>query len=208
MALLPTGYVVGTNGVYNVSPTEQIGGAAFGITDATTVTAGKPLTYVMPIKDNVGKIGNGRSLPIALSGVNHVYATQKTVSAGTFAYETYSPVIRTVSTTLNGIANTALLINGNSGSRLRRSLVQKSRGIGYGTAFRAGYFRFTKIAGQRNNWSVAPSALNATFKSTTSNSTDSDDQALYVTYRSIPGELVYMHGSLDPKQDDYKAKTA
>jgi len=37
-------------------------------------------------------------------------------------------------------------------------------------------------------------------------STAATDDAANPT-RAIPGELVYMHGALTPKQDDYKAKT-
>ena len=212
MALLPTGFVVGTNGVHNASPTEQIGGAAMGITSATTITTGSPLTSTLPIYDNVYKGGNRRVLAIAASGGNHAYSAQKALSSGTFAYDASGYIIRSYSTQINGTASTLMSNMGNAGYRLRRSLVQKSRGIGYATAFRAGYFRFTKISGQRTNWSTAPTALSATFKSTTSNSTDSDDQALYVTYRSVPGELTYMIGSTiaseAPKQDNYKAKNA
>ena len=34
--------------------------------------------------------------------------------------------------------------------------------------------------------------------------TDADEA---IGTRAIPGELTYMFGALDPKQDDYKAKT-
>lgn len=211
MALLPSGYVVGTNGVHNASPTEKIGGTIFGTTDATSIAAGSPVTYRMPIKDQSGKFGNGRSYPIVTSGAGHVYNAIRSLPGGTFAYETYEPMIRMSSTKVNGTASTKMSIMGNADTRLRRGLKQKDLGIGYGTAFRAGYFSFTKISGQRSNWSTAPSALSNTFKSTTNNGVDSDDQGMYVTYRAVPGELVYALGSaitsISPKLDDYKAKT-
>lgn len=111
------------------------------------------------------------------------------------------------STTINGIANTSLQITGADSFRQRTALKQKSWGYKYSTAIRAGYFSFTKISGKRTNWTTAPSSLNDTFRSTTNNATASSDQGQFVTYRSIPGELVYMQGSLTPFMDDYKAIT-
>ncbi len=209
MAILPTGYVVGTRGVYNVTPTEDLGGVALGITDATPATAGKPVTQTFSIVGNLTNTGNRRSVPIQASGTAHTYSAQRAMNGGTFAFANPSGyLIRGFSTTINGSASTSLLINGNEGFRLRRDHKLKSWGYKYSTAIRAGYFRFTKISGQRTPWSVAPSSLNETFRSTTNNATDAVDQTTYVTYRSIPGELVYLQGGLNPFLDDYKAQTA
>lgn len=206
MAILPTGYVVGTRGVHNATPTEDLGGVAYGITDATTVTAGRPVTQTFSIVGTLTNSGNKRSIPIQASGTAHTYSAQKAVSAGTFGYFPSSGnyLIRGFSTSLNGSANNVLLIGGNEPYRLRRDSRLKSWGYKYSTAIRAGFFRFTKISGQRTPWSTAPSALNETFRSTTNNSVDAVDQTAYVTYRAIPGELVYLQGGLAPYLDDYK----
>ena len=208
MALLPTGYVVSCRGT-GVAPLEQIGAVALGITDATTVTTGNPYTQTLNFKDSVTNsvMSTRRSRAIAASGTFHTYSAQKALTAGTFAYDPSAFLINGYSTTINGIANTSLLFTDGDQYRLRRSLIQKSWGYKYSTAIRAGYFSFTKISGKRTNWTTAPSSLNDTFRSTTNNAVAAGDQAQFVTYRSIPGELVYMQGSLTPFLDDYKATT-
>jgi hypothetical protein len=208
MALLPTGYVVSTRGT-GVAPLEQIGAVALGITDASTVTTGNTYTQTLSLHNSItsGIMSTRRSLPVALSGTFHTYSAQKALSAGTFAYDPNAFLIQGYSTTVNGIANNALLFTDGDQFRKRRALIQKSWGYKYSTAIRAGYFSFTKIAGKRTNWSTAPSSLNDTFRSTTNNAVASDDQAQYVTFRSVPGELTYMDGSRHPITDEYPAIT-
>lgn len=208
MALLPTGYVISCRGT-GVAPLEQIGGAAMGITDATTVTTGSPFTSTLSIKDTItsGVLSARRSKPVAASGLSHAYSAQKALAAGTFAYEPNAFLIHGYSTTINGIANNSLLFTGGDAYRQRTALKQKSWGYKYSTAIRAGYFSFTKISGKRTNWTTDPSALNDTFRSTTNNAVDSSDEGLYVTFRSVPGELTYMDGSRHPITDEYPAIT-
>ena len=208
MALLPTGYVISCRGT-GVAPLEQIGGAAMGITDATTVTTGSPFTSTLPIRDAIttGAMISRRSRAIAASGLNHAYSAQRAMTSGTFAYDPNAFIIQRYSTTINGIASNAMLFTDGDSYRLRRALRQKSWGYKYSTAIRAGYFSFTKISGKRTNWTTNPSALNDTFRSTTNNAVASDDQGMFVTYRSIPGELVYLSGSLTPVLADYSAIT-
>ncbi len=209
MAVLPSGYNVGTTGTHTGTPVQKVGGVAIGITNATTVTTGSPFTLTMPVMSvlTTTKLSERRSVPKALSGTAHTYSAQKALTSGTFAYDPNAFLIRGYSTTVNGIANTSLLINGNEQFRQRRALKLKSFGAKTSTAWLAGYFSFTGVVNQRTNWTTAPSALNDTFKSTTNNGTNADDQAQYVTYRSVPGELVYLQGSTVPFQDDYKAVT-
>jgi hypothetical protein len=208
MALLPTGYVVSCRGT-GVAPLEQIGAVALGITDASTVTTGNPFTQTLSLHSSItsGVMSTRRSVPVALSGTFHTYSAQKALSAGTFAYDPNAFLIQGYSTTINGIANNALLFTDGDQFRLRRALIQKSWGYKYSTAIRAGYFSFTKIAGKRTNWSTAPSSLNDTFRSTTNNGNASSDEAQYVTFRSVPGELTYMDGSRNPITDEYPAIT-
>jgi hypothetical protein len=203
--ILPTGYNIGTQSIS--VPTDKDGGVAVGITAATSVSAGQPLTQTRPFS----KLGTEslaytrRSEPVAISG--GAMDVQKAYAAGTFAYDQVAFLMRTYSSTVNGVANTTLLYNGNEQHRQRRYLKQKDMGASLLAAHRAGYWQPLGIANQRSNWSTSPTALSNTFTSTTNNAVDSDDQGIYVTFRSIPGELVYMEGSLTPKQDDYKAIT-
>lgn len=219
MAMLPSGYVVSATGVYGNYPTEKVnGGTAIGITDATSTTVGT-FTRTFPVRTAASDgIPNRRNLVVELSGVAHAYSTQKARSSGTFAYgdapTAYVPIIRRYTATINGTATTAVLLTGNEQHRLRRGLKQKDLGAATVTAWAAGYFRWNRAVGvgasatnKRSPWSTTPTALTNTFKSTTNSSTDSDDQAIYVTYRSVPGELVYLQGPLTPYQDDYKAIT-
>lgn len=208
MAMLPSGYVVGTRGVHT-TPVEQIGAVALGITDATTVTTGNPYTQTLSIKDAVtnSTMSTRRSRAIEASGTYHTYSAQKALAAGTFAYDPNAFLIHGYSTTINGIANTSIQITGADSFRQRTALKQKSWGYKYSTAIRAGYFSFTKISGKRTNWTTAPSALNDTFRSTTNNAVASSDEAQFVTFRSVPGELTYMDGSANPITDEYPAIT-
>ena len=75
------------------------------------------------------------------------------------------------------------------------------------TAHRSGYWRGVGISGQRTNWSTPPSTGDITFKLPTNNASDAVDQGQFVTYKSVPGELAYMFGAIDAKQDDYKARS-
>lgn len=208
MALLPTGYVVSCRGT-GVAPLEQLGGCAMMITDATTVTSGSPYTQTLNLKDSVtnSTMSTRRNRVIEASGTYHAYSAQKALTAGTFAYEPNAFLIYGYSTTVNGIANTSLLITGADSYRQRTALKQKSWGYKYSTAIRAGYFSFTKISGKRTNWTTAPSSLNETFRSTTNNAVASSDEAQFVTFRSVPGELTYMDGSRHPITDEYPAIT-
>ena len=212
MAMLPSGFIVSTTGVYTNYPVERIGGACIGVSSATTVTGKNPITRTMTVKDTVTTsiTSTRRSRVIAASGTAHTYsaANATTVSSGTFAYDQDAFMLMGYTTMINGLADTKLKIVGGDGFRQRRAIKLKDRGAKYGTAFRAGYFNFTGVTAQRTNWSTAPTALTNMFTSTTSNSTDADDQAQYVTWRTEPGELTYMGASgVKPYTDNYKAKT-
>lgn len=215
---LPTGYIVSCRGT-GVAATEQYGGVILGITDATTVTTGSNITQLFPLTSGItsGAMSSRRSQVYAISGTNHSYSAQKAVAVGTFAYNanghhaTSGFVIRTVTTSLNNIANTSILIGGNEKFRLRSSEKNKSWGAKTSTAWNLGYFSYMpkrNNPANRTNWTTAPTALNDTFRSTQNNATAANDEAGYVTYRSVPGELVYMGGSgIVPNLDNYKAKT-
>jgi hypothetical protein len=207
MALLPSGIIVGTTGNSN-TPTEQIGGVALGITSATTTTTGSPLTRTLTLLDTAMD-GNQlrRSVPIEASGINHAYSATKAYVGGTFAYNQSQFMVRTVATQINGVANTAIRFNGTEPYVARTYVTNSSKGAKTSTAWRAGYFSFMRISGQRSNWTTAPSSNDVNYVLPTNSGSASVDQAQYVTYKSIPGELTYMYGALNAKTDDYKAAT-
>jgi len=193
MALLPTGIIVGTKS-HASPPVEVVSSLIAGVSTS------------LALRDLSASVGNGRSVVIEASGSSHSYSAQKAYTAGTFAYEADTQIIRGVTTSINGVASTAAKLTSSEEYLQRRSLVQKDRGASYATAIRAGYFSFTGVINQRTPWTTPPAALSNTFKSTTSNSTDSDDQGIFVTYRSVPGEFVFMNGSPNPILADYPAK--
>lgn len=103
-------------------------------------------------------------------------------------------VMRRVTSTLAGIANTALRSGGSDGYRRSIHKVEAARTTRFATAIRAGYWdEFNGV------WTTAPTVANDI-------SDWGTDQAATPTY-AVPGELVYRDGSPLPIQDDYKAKT-
>lgn len=209
MATLPTGFVVTTTGNYSFS-NDSIGGAAVGITSATTVTAGSPLTRTLTVADMVASgIDKNRSVPQEISGVNHTYSAEKAVKAGTFAYTAPSTgwIIRTWTGTVNGSANTSILLNGNEQHRSRTFVSNKQKGAKLVSAHVAGYWNPVGVVRQRTNWTTAPSTANVAYVLPTNNGSDADDQAIFVTYKSVPGELTYHYGSgAKPTTDEYKVQ--
>ena len=103
-----------------------------------------------------------------------------------------SYVVRRMATTLNGTACDALKSGGSM--TIRRSIHVRSDQIGAKlvTAHRAGQWRPTGIAGQRTNWSVAPTSAAANYAANTGSASATSDDAARPS-RAVPGELVYLH---------------
>lgn len=204
MALLPSGYIYSTKNNHGAAY-EVLGGVAIGISSATA-TGVNLMTSRRVVKDLAVK--HGRVKPVRSSG-NSAFNAIGTLGyggGGTFAYEATDYMVMRLATTLNGSASTVLKF-ASAAPRARRYLRQKAWGAQTSSSFRAGRFNWNGITGQRHPWSVYPSGNNATFKSTTNNGTNSDDQAIFVTYMSVPGELVYMEGKANPTTDEYHALT-
>lgn len=202
MALLPNTYVYGTQG--SSSPTEKIGGVAIGITDATNVTTGQPLTVAKTVRDMA--LPHERNTPKKKTTTGTYNVTHALANTGNFYYDSSDWIVKRMGTTINGTASTLLLNTGTPYTRPRRSLRLKGWGAKTSSAFRANQFKWVGGLNQRTPWTVAPSGQNATFKETTSSS-DADDQAIYVTWMAVPGELVYMDGERHPFTDEYAART-
>lgn len=206
MALLPSGYIYAATGNYNFVTEKRNGGTVVGITSATTTTAGSPVTRTFPLTNNAIDGVKRRVVVVAASGGAHAYSAQKALAAGTFAYDQSQFMIRTVATKINNIASTLLSINGEAANRSHTLISNKSKGAKTSTAFRSGYWNGYGIANQRNNWSTQPSSNNVSYVLPTNNASNADDQGQFMTYRSVPGELAFMYGAIDPKLKDYPAK--
>jgi len=206
MALLPNTIIYGTTGSSS-SPTEKRdGGTVVGITSGSDTTTG-PITQTFPLTSNAIDGDTRRVTVIEASGAAHAYSAQKADTGGTFAYDQDQFIIRTVTTKINNQSNTVLQINGIPRNRPKNNVTDSAKGALLTTAHRSGYWRGVGISGQRTNWSTPPSTGDITFKLPTNNASDAVDQGQFVTYKSVPGELAYMFGAIDAKQDDYKARS-
>lgn len=208
MALLPNTIIYGSTG-NNSSPTELIAGVAIGVTSATSTGSSNFMSRAFTVKENaVEGVPGRRNLPVAASGAGHAFSTQVAVVGGNFAYDQVQFMIRGVATSINGSANNAIRFNGNEQHRGTTLVSNKSHGAKTATAMRAGYFNMLGISQQRTNWSTAPATANANYFLPTNNGSAATDQAVYVTYRSVPGELTYMYGGPNPTSVDYPAVSA
>ena len=205
MALLPSGIVVGTTG-NDTSPTEKRdGGTAVGITSGTDTSVG-PITQTFPLTSNAVELDTRRVTVIQATGTS-AYNAQTAKGSGAFAYDQDQFMIRTVATKINNVSSNVLLINGHFGHNRPHTLVSnKSKGAKTSTAHRSGYWRGVGIAGQRTNWSSSVGSNNVDYVLPTNNASNAVDQALFATYKSIPGELAFMFGAIDAKQADYEAR--
>jgi len=206
MALLPTGVIVVPTGANKeLTPVEVKGGVMVGVTSATTTTAGSPITETFEFKKNAIKAAFSK--PKQTTSANSSYnATTSMTSGGTFAYNQSQFMIRNSATKINNSSSNVLLINVMADNYQHRNVSNKSKGAKTSTAWRAGYWLSVGIAGQRTNWSTDPSSNNVNYVQPTDNTSNADDDAIYVTYKSVPGELAYMDGSANPIQDEYKAR--
>jgi hypothetical protein len=204
MALLPSGYIVATTGNSNFPKEKANGGVIVGITSATSVLT-SPITRIFPLTLNAidGIVRTVLVLPA--SGASHAYSAQKALAAGTFSFNQQQPMIKNVTTKINNIASTLLSINGMPYNRPHTLVSNKSKGAKTSTAHRSGYWRYLKISGQRTLWSTPPASNNVFYVLPTNNASNADDQTQFVTYKAIPGELVYMYGALNPIVKRYPA---
>ena len=207
MALLPSGIIVATKGANAAknSPTEVRGGVIVGITSATDVEVGNPVTEVFQFSANAIGERDVDTTPKESASVLSTSNQTGVLTGGTFAYNQVEFMMMMSADTINNSAATALLIGGQTTPPPHRSISNKSKGAKTSTAYRAGYWRALGIAGQRTNWSTAPSTNNVAYQETTGTG-NADDEAIFVTYKAIPGELAYMDGSPNPIQDEYKGR--
>ena len=207
MALLPSGIIVSTKGANAAknAPTEVRGGVIVGITSATDTAVGQPVTEVFQFSTQAIGEKDVYTTPKESASVNSTSNQTGVLSGGTFAYDQVQFMLRMSATKINNSDATALLINGQTTPPPHRAITNKSKGAKTSTAWRAGYWEALGIAGQRTNWSTAPSTNNAAYQETTGTG-NADDEAIFVTYKAVPGELAYIDGSPNPIQDEYKGR--
>lgn len=200
---IPSNYKVSTTDNSDTSPTEAIGGAIVGITSATDTTAGQPVTRTWNVTDNAVDGVERRTKPIDTAATVEALA-----ATGTFAYDQVAFILRgnQTSNTINGSASTALTINGSDESRDNERSALAPVGAKTSTAWRSGSYEALGVAGQRYPWaSGIPGTMTGTNYDDGAGSETTVDNGVG-TY-AVPGELAYMYGALDAKQDDYKERT-
>ena len=202
---IPSNYTVSTTDNTDTSPVEAIGGVIIGITSATTTTAGSPVTRTFDLKDQGVDGVSRRTAPKKTS-----IATEALASTGTFAYDQSAFMIigNQANNKINNSASTALSINGNEAFVDSDRASVKPVGAKTSTAWRSGSFEYLGVSGQRTPWaSGTPGSMSVSnfIDPTTGSATVVPDGA--VGTRAVPGELTYMYGALDPKQDNYSART-
>jgi len=144
-----------------------------------------------------------RAYPAAPTG--GIYGTQKILSGGTFAYqEAGQYVIRTISTTISGVATDAVLIPSNPSDRSTIARFKHDFGVRLLAKWRANEFSFmgvlddgTKIP-SRLNWlnaagdeaEVPATLTDSDMLDPTTGSTSANSDAAANPTRAVPGSLV------------------
>jgi len=207
MALLPSGFIVQPKMAGNRNnPVEVKGGVIVGVTSATNTEAGQPVTEVFQFSANAVGQDHVLTTPKESASVHSTSNATGVLSGGTFAYNQVQFMMRTSATKINNSDSTALLIPGyGSMAPPHLSDTNSQKGAQTSTAWRAGYWRAVGIAGQRTNWSTAPSSNNVDYQTPTGGVL-ADDNAQFLTYKAVPGELTYRDGSPNPIQDEYKGR--
>ena len=209
---IPSTYTVAPTG--GAFTTEKIGGVVIGITSATTVTAGSPVTKVFDLKTQGTDGVDRRTAPKDTTAV--ASAAPNTVGAlgsgvGTFAYDQSAFILvgNQANNKINNSTSTALTLNGHEGARDNERSSLAAIGAKTSTAWTAGNWRPLGVSAQRTNWSSGPDAIfthaeSGYYQGDSAANTTVDDA---IGTQAVPGELAYMHGALDAKQDDYKERT-
>lgn len=180
----------------------SVGGVIVGISSQTNTTEGRPVTQTFPVTSVAGS-SNIDGKPKSNTDTGAYNAKFALSNTGTFGYEN-GMLFYGYSSTLNGSSNTVLR---SAGKRIEVKKNNKLRSFGLktSTAMRSGYLNMVGVSGARRPWSTYPSANTGQYISTTNNSNAAVDEGIFVTYMSVPGELVYMV-SVSGTRDDYDAR--
>ena len=192
---------------------QKIGGVVLGITSATTVTAGSAVTKTFDNRSSLIEGGDGITRRSLAKNTDDASVAMP-AGAGGFAYDQSAFIFigNQANNKINNTTSTLLTINGHEGARDNERSAIGPVGAKTSTAWRARTFNPLGISGQRTNWSSTPRSMTGAsdkFYDPANGAvmvlgTDADEA---IGTRAVPGELAYMHGALDAKQDNYKAKT-
>lgn len=191
------------NTVGGAFTSENLGGAAIGITSATDTTAGNPITRTFTLADQGVDGLDRRSGPKDVS-----YTVEALANTGTFAYDQVAWIFRgnQANNAINGTASTLLSIGGNEQYRDSNRSTLSPVGAKTVTAWASNSFNPVGVAGQRHNWgSGIPDTMTGTnYRNTVGGAATADDS---IGTQAVPGELAYMYGAIDAKQDEYQPRT-
>jgi hypothetical protein len=183
---------------------QKVGGVVIGITSATTVTAGSPVTKVFDLKtqgtDGVDRRTAPKDTDITVTAL---------AATGTFAYDQSAFIFigNQANNNINGTASTALTLNGHESARDNERSSLTPIGAKTLTAWRNGSFEHLGVSAQRTPWgSGTPDPMNAADydDGDTSTATTVDNA---IGTQAVPGELSYMYGAIDASGANYSERT-
>ena len=200
---IPSTYKVAPTG--GAFTTEKIGGVVIGITSATTVTAGEPVTKIFDLKTQGTDGVDRKTAPKDTAAT----VEAKGAATGTFAYDQSAFIIigNQANNKINNSASTALVLNGNDSSAHNERSSLTPVGAKTSSAWRNGSFEYLGVSEQRTPWgSGTPDPMNAADYSDgdTGSATTVDDA---VGTQAVPGELAFMYGALVPNTGEYSERT-
>ena len=183
---------------------QKVGGVVIGITSATTVTAGSPVTKVFDLKtqgtDGVDRRTAPKDTDITVTAL---------AATGTFAYDQSAFIFigNQANNNINGTASTALTLNGHESARDNERSSLTPIGAKTLTAWRNGSFEHLGVSAHRTPWgSGTPDPMNAADydDGDTSTATTVDNA---IGTQAVPGELSYMYGAIDASGANYSERT-
>ena len=183
---------------------QKVGGVVIGITSATTVTAGSPVTKVFDLKtqgtDGVDRRTAPKDTDITVTAL---------AATGTFAYDQSAFILigNQANNNINGTASTALTLNGHESARDNERSSLTPIGAKTLTAWRNGSFEYLGVSAQRTPWgSGTPDPMNAAdYDDGDTQTATTVDNAIGT--QAVPGELSYMYGAIDASGATYSERT-
>lgn len=196
-------------------------GSGSTVNDGATVLAAgtpasdSPVTQVLNLNDLGVERAYGSQVvtnsTTGAAGYVDPMGVTKAYSAGTFAYtppKGTNYVLRAAgdNTAINGTASSLLRVPGgvNENGNTHGLLTTRQAGTYASASFNVLALPSSGVVPGRTKGTGAGTEV--TYVATSGDFPATDDAA--TTSRSVPGELVYMFGAKDPKQDDYKARNS
>ena len=203
---IPSSYKRATTGDA-VFTAQKVGGVVIGITSATTVTAGSPVTKVFDLKTQGTDGVDRRTAPKDTAATVEALGS----GVGTFAYDQSAFVLigNQANNKINNSTSTSLTLNGRESARDNERSSLAAIGAKTSTAWTDGNWRPIGVSGQRTNWSSGPDSIfthaeSGYYNGDTAASTTVDNA---IGTQAVPGELSYMYGAIDASGANYSERT-